>query len=593
MRATRPTRDGEAPVGKAVAAGRLVSVNVGRPREIQWDGRTVRTAVWKNPEKGPVMVRRTNLDGDEQADKKGHGGEHRAVFVYQLGSYRYWADHLGRDDFQHGQFGENFTVEGLSDDEVCIGDRYRIGEALFEVTQPRVTCFRVGIRMNEPAMPSLLVAHHRPGFYLRVLTPGKVQSGQAIERVAVGPEQVTVADCDALLYLPHKSRQTLQRALRIPALSAGWRASFEAMAATPAALPAAAWRGFVPLRVASVEPESDTITSFILRPVDEQAPTPRGQAGQYVTLRLQPGGESGPPVIRSYSMSSVAGEDGYRISVRRIHDGVGSSYLHQHIHEGDIVAVAAPRGEFVLRDGHRPVVLLSAGVGATPVLAMLQALVIRKDQREIWWVHSARDRSEHAFGSEVTELLRMLPNSHRLISYSNPEADQNGSPDFDIVGRLSGTYLCQAGVPVDADYYLCGPDGFMKTLSAAIAAQGTPPEQVATELFGSRSAALPPGMTRGPAPHQPNPDHGTGPTVSFTRSNLTVRWDPAHGNLLELAEACDVPASFGCRNGVCHACESEVLSGTVNYVTPPLDAPDDHRVLLCCAVPTSALALEL
>jgi ferredoxin-NADP reductase/MOSC domain-containing protein YiiM len=593
MSAAWPTCDGGTSVGEAVVAGRLISVNVGRPRDIQWEGRTVRTAVWKNPVTGPVMVRQGNIDGDEQADKNGHGGEHRAVFVYQLDSYRYWAEHLRRDDFEHGQFGENFTVEGLSDDEVCIGDRYRIGEAIFEVTQPRVTCFRVGIRMNEPDMPSLLVAHHRPGFYLRVLTEGTVQSGQVIERLANGPGQVSVADCDALLYLPHKSAQTLQRVLRIPALSAGWRGSFEAMTATPAATSAAAWDGFAPLRVAGIQRESDTITSFVLRPLSERAPTPRSEAGQYLTLRLQPDGESGPPVIRSYSMSSVAGEDGYRISVRRIHHGAGSSYLHQHIHEGDIVAVAAPRGDFVLRDGHRPVVLLSAGVGATPMLAMLHALVERRDQRELWWVHGARDRSEHAFGSEVDELLRTLPHTHRLISYSNAEADETDSSDFDIVGRISGTNLRQAGVPADADYYLCGPDAFMKALSAAIVAQGTPPQQIATELFGARSTGLPPGMTRGSAPHQPNPDHGTGPTVSFTRSNLSVRWDPAHRNLLELAEACDVPAGFGCRNGVCHACESEVLSGTVDYVTPPLEAPDDHRVLLCCAAPTSDLALEL
>ena len=161
------------------------------------------------------------------------------------------------------------------------------------------------------------------------------------------------------------------------------------------------------------------------------------------------------------------------------------------------------------------------------------------------------------------------------------------------MGRISGTNLRQAGVPADADYYMCEPDAFMKTLSAAIVAQGTPPQQIAMEIFGARPTGLPPGMTREPTPHQPDPDHGTGPTVSFTRSNLTVRWDPDHGNLLELAEACDVPASFGCRNGVCHACESEILSGTVHYVTPPLEAPDDHRALLCCTAPTSDLALEL
>src|ERR687884_144352 len=111
--------------------------------------------------------RRLNIDGDGQGDLAGHGGEQRAVFVYQLDSYRYWRRFLGRDDFTYGQFGENFTVEGLPDDEVCIGDRYRIGGALFEVTQPRVTCYRVGLRMDEPRMASLLVARQRPGFYFR------------------------------------------------------------------------------------------------------------------------------------------------------------------------------------------------------------------------------------------------------------------------------------------------------------------------------------------------------------------------------------------------------------------------------------------
>ena len=132
------------------------------------------------------MVRRINIDGDDQADRLAHGGEHRAVFVYQLDSYRYWERELGRDDFTHGQFGENFTVEGLADDEVCIGDRYRIGEALFEVTQPRVTCYRVGIRMDEPAMPSLLVAHHRPGFYLRVLEEGRSRPATRSSRSPTG-----------------------------------------------------------------------------------------------------------------------------------------------------------------------------------------------------------------------------------------------------------------------------------------------------------------------------------------------------------------------------------------------------------------------
>ena len=155
--------------------GALLSVNVGMPKDVTWHGRTVHTAVWKKPVAGPRMVRRLNIDGDGQGDLAGHGGEQRAVFVYQIESYRYWQQELGRDDFEYGQFGENFTVQGLADDQVCIGDRYQIGDAVFEVTQPRVTCFRVGIRMDDPQLPALLVSRHRPGFYFRVLTEGPSQ----------------------------------------------------------------------------------------------------------------------------------------------------------------------------------------------------------------------------------------------------------------------------------------------------------------------------------------------------------------------------------------------------------------------------------
>src|SRR4026208_2314202 len=207
----------------------LLSVNVGLPRDIQWKGKTVHTAVWKDAVCGRRKVGRLNIDGDGQGDLQGHGGEHRAVLVYQIDSYRYWERQLGRKDFVFGQFGDNFTVEGLPDDEVCIGDRYRIGSALFEVTQPRVTCYRIGIRMNEPRMAALLVSHGRPGFYFRVLEEGEVEAGDEIVKLAPGPEQMTVAEVSAPLYLPGHPRQQLLRALRIPALSPGWQTSFQAL----------------------------------------------------------------------------------------------------------------------------------------------------------------------------------------------------------------------------------------------------------------------------------------------------------------------------------------------------------------------------
>ena len=189
----------------------LLSVNVGLPRDVSWRDEIVHTSIWKEPVQGRRLVRRLNVEGDGQGDLAGHGGEQRAVLVYQIASYRYWEKQLGRNNFTFGQFGENFTVQGLADNEVCIGDRYRIGRALFEVTQPRVTCYRVGIRMDEPQMAALLVSHHLPGFYMRVLEEGDVGAGDEIVKVADGPERVTVAEIDALLYLPGHPRELLER----------------------------------------------------------------------------------------------------------------------------------------------------------------------------------------------------------------------------------------------------------------------------------------------------------------------------------------------------------------------------------------------
>ena len=173
------------PVAQSV--GTLVSVNVGMPKNVPWQGKNVYTGVFKDPVSGPRRVGKLNIEGDGQGDRAGHGGEQRAVFVYQIDSYRYWERELGRNDFVYGQFGENFTVEGLGDDEVCIGDRYQIGTATFEVTQPRVTCYRVGIRMNDPRIPALLVSHHRPGFYFRVLEDGRGTSGRRDHQACFRP----------------------------------------------------------------------------------------------------------------------------------------------------------------------------------------------------------------------------------------------------------------------------------------------------------------------------------------------------------------------------------------------------------------------
>ncbi len=452
---------------------RLLSVNVGLPRNIAWRGETVRTAVWKEPVQGRRMVRRLNIDGDKQGDLAGHGGEHRAVFVYQMESYHYWERQLGRSDFVFGQFGENFTVDGLSDEEVCIGDQYRIGSALFEVTQPRVTCYRVGIRMNEPQMAALLVSHRKPGFYFRVLQEGEVEAGDELFKVADGPERMTVAEIDALLYLPGHSREQLERALRIPALSPGWKTSFHALleqelsggpaggnpGLAPAGSPPPAWQGFRPLRVSRIDRESSSVFSLDLVPADEH-PLVAALPGQFVVLRLRPKPDA-PPLLRSYSLSDAPSADHYRVSVKQEVNGAASMYLYSRVRVGDVLDVSAPRGSFTFQPGDRPVVLLSAGVGATPVLAMLHVLAAEASPGEVWWLYGARNRDEHPFAQESRRLLQALPHSRSQILYSRPGPQDRPGLDFDAPGHLSVTALKELGVPRDADFYLCGPPAFL------------------------------------------------------------------------------------------------------------------------------------
>ena len=593
-----------ADVGNSPCVGRLVAVNVGLPRDVDWRGRRVHTGVWKRAVDGPQMVRQLNIDGDGQGDLEGHGGPHRAVLVYQLDSYEHWRREFRRDDFDYGQFGENFTVEGLPDDEVCIGDQYGIGGALFEVSQPRVTCYRVGLRLGEPQLPSLLVAHRRPGFYLRVLREGLVAAGDPIVRVKPGPERMTVADVDALLYLPGHDRDAVARALRIPALSPGWQGSFEALLRTghdatgnaglsdTAGAPSPAWSGFRPMRVVAVVRETGTVDSLRLAAADGQA-LPPALPGQFVTLRV-PLADGEPATSRSYSLSGRPGSPEYRVSIKREPGGVVSTFLHTTFRAGVVVEVAAPRGRFTLDTGDAPVLLLSAGIGATPVLSMLYALVAARSTREVWWMHGARNSSEHPFAAEVRALLGQLPNARAWICYSAPLPTDRIGRDYTDHGRLSAEVLHALVLPHDAHAYICGPQVFMTDALAALDRLGVDAARVHTEVFGA-GPALTPGIAAGPmtSPHPPRGDSGRGPGVTFARSGLTVRWREDFVSLLELAEACDVPTRWSCRTGVCHTCESGLLAGKVSYEPPPVDVPADGHLLICCAAPEVDVVIDL
>jgi ferredoxin-NADP reductase/MOSC domain-containing protein YiiM len=584
---------------------RLLSVNVGLPRDIEWKGRTVHTAIWKDSMPGRLRAARLNLDGDGQGDLAGHGGEQRAVFVYQIESYRYWQERLKRTDFVYGQFGENFTVDGLRDDAVCIGDRYQIGSALFEVTQPRVTCYRVGIRMNEPTMPALLTSSGRPGFYFRVLREGDVGAGDEIVKIGEANERMTVAEINALLYSSHHPSDRLERALRIEALSSGWRSSFKALlqsqtsaaatgnagfAPTAVAYPVA--QGFQPLVVAAIDQESTDVLSLSMCHPDGR-PLPSAQPGQYVVLRLRRTGD-GPPLFRSYSLSGPLSKERYRISVKVEPDGAAGTYLRDHVRVADILDVSAPRGSFVLQSGEGPVVLFSAGIGATPVLAMLYALASTHSNRRVLWLHAARDRQHHPFAAEVRSLMSALSDARVYVCYSRPASDDKMGVDFDVAGHLSRTVLDEIGMPREADVYLCGPTPFMADMKAALAALSVTPERIKVEIFNG-SEPMAPGVVGAAArnPHLPVGDAATGPLVSFARSGIAAHWKASYQSILDLAEACDVPVRWSCRSGVCHNCESGLISGEIAYGPEPLDAPADGNLLICCSRPVGDVVIDL
>ena len=584
----------------------LVSVNVGLPREIAWKGRTIRTGILKSPVRGRCRVGRLNLEGDGQGDLGGHGGEQRAIFVYQIESHRYWQMQLGRTDFVHGQFGENFTVAGLPDDGVCIGDRYRIGTAVFEVTQPRVTCYRVGIRTNEPKMPSLLTSSGRPGFYFRVLSEGDVGAGDEIVQVGEASERMTVAEINALLYSPDHPRDRLERALRIEALSPGWRSSFEALLQSKAAgaggsgnaglAPATSARptkpGFFPLVVAAIDREAADVLSLSLKHPDRE-PLPPALPGQYVVVRLPRA--NGPPLIRSYSLSGPQSTESYRISVKIEPNGAAGDYLRSVLETGDVLEVSFPRGGFILQDRERPVVLLSAGIGATPVLAMLHALAATHSARQIFWLHAARDGRHHPFASEVRRLVHGFPRGRSFICYSKPAPRDRLGEDFDAPGRFSQSTLDNVGIPPDADVYLCGPARFMADMKQALATFGIVPDRVHVEVFNGGEPLMPGVVGAVPrAPHPPSDAADSGPLISFARSGIAVHWKPSsYGSLLELAEACDVPVRWSCRTGVCHNCESALISGAVAYDPQPLDMPADGNLLICCSRPIRDVVIDL
>ncbi len=579
----------------------LKSVNVSMPRDIVHNGKPVTTGIFKEPVASRVMLRSLNLDGDGQADLWGHGGAFRAIYVYTFENYEHWAGELERDDFTIGQFGENFTVEGMLEDDIHVGDVFRVGSALVEVSQPRVPCYKLAIRMGIEGFQNQFMASGRMGFYFRVLEEGEVGAGDTIELVKRASGAMTVREVNELLYFDKENLKGAAKALDIPSLSHGWKGSFEerlAKAATPAKTQER-YRTFV---VDRKEPESETITSFYLVPEDHAALSDF-LPGQFLTFELSIPGQP-KPVLRTYSLSDCPNAGYYRVSIKRepppadrpdLAPGLSSNYFHDEVGIGTKLRVGAPRGKFHLDpEGERPVVLLSAGVGLTPMISMMNTIIQSGARRPVWFLNGARHGREHAMGAHIRRMAGDNENVRAHIRYSQPGAADIEGRDYDSRGRVDIALLKQVLPFDDYDFYLCGPTPFMRSLYCGLLSLDVSEERIHYEFFGPASIlkedAKPIGPAKAPTAET---ELAGGIQVNFARSGVTAAWDPACESILDLAERHGLNPDYSCRSGICHTCMCTLVEGEVEYLEEPLGEPDPGCALICCSRPKTNLVIEV
>lgn len=580
---------------------KLLSVNVSVPKEVPYRGKTVTTAIFKEPVDGRVMVRRLNIDGDDQADRRVHGvGFEMAIYVYPVEHYAFWEKELDRKSFPHGQFGENFTIEGLSEDTVHVGDIFRVGGSLLQATQPRVPCYKLAMRMGQGVdFPARFQESGRMGFYCRVLEEGEVRAGDAIDLVERDEGSVTIAEF-IRVYL-HESHEpaSLKRVLASRDLGDGWRVYLEKMLkkAEPVIGPRG-WEGFRPFLVDRKVPESETITSFYLRPEDGQS-LPSFMPGQFLTFRLDIPGRA-TPVTRTYSLSDSPNHpDYYRISVKRLlaptdrpdlAPGLSSNYLHDCVEPGTRLCVKGPRGKFTLDpNDDTPVVLLSGGVGLTPMVSMLNAIAGAGSRRPTWFIHGTPHGGEHAMASHVRRIAETHEDIHTHIVYSQPRSQDMEGRNYDSRGHVNVELLKRLLPPAAYDFYLCGPRPFMKSLYDGLRAWGVAESHIYYEFFGPASTlkdAVEPAAVAASKSRE-------GVEVSFAKAGLTIKWDESSDSILDLAEAQGLRPDFSCRMGICHTCMSKLVEGEVEYACDPIDLPDPGCVLICCAKPKTNVVVDV
>ena len=354
------------------------------------------------------------------------------------------------------------------------------------------------------------------------------------------------------------------------------------------------WNGYRKFTVAQKVCECEDVFSFYLKPHDGK-PLPPFKPGQYLTFSLSLPGQS-KPLVRCYSLSDCARTDHYRVTIKRAlpppdapdgKPGLVSSYFCDAVKQGDILDVKAPGGHFYLDlDKERPVVLISGGVGVTPMVSMLNAIVASGSKREVWFFFGARNRADHILKEYMEKMAAQHDNVRLHVCYSRPGPDDVLGRDYQHAGRVTVDLMKQLLPSNNYDYFLCGPGAFMKSITDDLAAWGVPDANVFFEAFG-------PATVKKAAPKAPTHEVPTAKIdVTFSRSGKTVPWRSEITSLLDLADESGVSIEAGCRAGNCGSCLVAIKSGGVEYVTTAGATPEDGSCLVCICKPKGNLVLD-
>lgn len=577
---------------------RVLSLNISPPIEIEYKGKTVRTGIFKKPVAGRRKVNRLNIEGDGQADLLAHGGEMRAIYVYSHNNYAYWEQELGRSAMPMGQFGENLTVEGMSDQEVYVGDQYRIGTTLVEVSQPRVPCYKLAMKMEVDDFYARILKSGRLGFYFRVLEEGDIGSGDEIELVKRVPEAMNIEQVNALMYFDKQNFDGFRAALKTEALSPGWKSTFEDRLAKESVTKKEAenYQKFV---VSEKVQETRQVTSFYLKRADGQA-LESYLPGQFLPIKLDIPGQY-QSVYRTYTLSDAPSKDHYRLTIKRelappnipnAYPGVSSNFFHDQVEEGTPILAATPRGKFYLnQEKQNHVVLLSAGVGITPMLSILNSLYHQQSEREVWFIHSARNGDEHIMKDYINALNQKFEALKVYYAYSQPLPTETVREDYHFEGRINVSVISQL-VDKDSDFYICGPSAFMQSIINGLDEWQVDHHNINYEFFGPSAGVLPKKVQQQKRLDEVN-QCCDDVEVTFAKSNIKAQWNPSFESILEFAESLGLSPDFSCRSGICQTCSCAVTEGEVEYAEEPLAEPASGQALICCSVPKANLTLEL